>query len=440
MRIYALREMGKERYDEMKHRSSRNIMNDEIFEKVKAIADDVIKYGDRAVAENTKKYDNVQLSPDTLLVREEEFESAWANTSDEVKESIKIAVENAAKYNTCIKPPEMETYAISDGILAGRKTSPLNRAALYVPCGKGSYPSSFITIAIPAVVAGVKEIVAIVPPKADGAVDAAVLVAAKILGISTVYRGNGPSIIFAAAFGTDLLPKAEKIIGPGSEYIMAAQMYAQLKGVSIGLFYGPSECMIIADDTANPALIAADLINEAEHGMNSSAILITDSEEIAASVQKLVDIQIERLPEWRKKYAESALTLYGGIVVVDNMDEAVVLANDWGNEHIQVATKNSWDVAKRINGASELLIGQYSTFSAISYAAGVPACLPTGQFSKIHSGVTVDTFLKVSAITELNKTGLQTLADPIKTLSKYEGFPGLTNSIIIRQENGIISR
>ena len=253
-----------------------------------------------------------------------------------------------------------------------------------------------------------------------------------------MFRGNGVACIAAYAFGTETIKKVDKIVGPGGPFIVAAQMKAQLEGVSVGLLYGPSECMIIADDSADPELVAADLINEAEHGMESSAILLTDSVTLARNVEKAVREQLELLLEDRRKYAERSLCVNGGIIIVEDLDQAIEVANDWGNEHIQIVTGDPWEVANRINSASELLIGQHTTFSAISYAIGVPACLPTGQFSKIYSGVTVDTYLRYSAVTQLDREGLQNLSRTISTLAKYEGFPAHDRSIEIRKSKGVI--
>ena len=410
--------------------------SDETFAKVSKVIEEVRKFGDRAILAATKEFDRVDLVH--IEVSDAEFEHAWNSLEPDIIESLKEAIQNHYEYNKRISPPKLQIEQQGTGIFAGRKAVPLEKVGLYVPSGKGAYPSSFITIAVPAIVAGVPDIQVVVPPNPDGSVDAAILAVARILGIRKVFRGNGVACIAAYTYGTETIKKADKIVGPGGPYIMAAQMKTQLEGVSVGLLYGPSECMIIADDSADPELVAADLINEAEHGMESSAILLTNSITLARNVEKAIREQLEFLPEFRRKYAEQSLYMNGGIILVKDMDQAVEVANDWGNEHIQIVTRDAWEVANRIHSASELLIGQHTTFSAISCAIGVPACLPTGQFSKFYSGVAVDTYLRYSAVTQLDREGLQKLSRTIRTLAKYEGFPAHDRSIEIRKSKGIL--
>ena len=283
------------------------------------------------------------------------------------------------------------------------------------------------------------EIEVIVPPRRDGTLDPALLVAADLLGTRNVLRANGVAGIAAASIGTEMLPKVRKIVGPGGPMIMAAQYYAHLQGVDVALFFGPSECMVIADDSADAALVAADLLNEAEHGPESSAILLTDSSSLAEAVQLEVERQLPGLPEWRREFASSALERFGGAVVTDDLDQAVALANEWANEHVQVVTRDPWRIAHRLVHASEILVGQCTTFSAISYAVGVPACLPTGQFASTYSAVTVDTYLRFSAVASLDAKGLRSLAPAITALARHEDFPAHARSIELRREQGLLS-
>ncbi len=437
MQIYELNELTEDKRRAMKYRSAQETRTMELFPTVNGIAEEVRTRGDEAVIEATLRHDRVALTVETLRVQEREFESAWQSIDKRLIASLELSIDNHRRYNERLMPPQLQLFELGPGIVAGRKTCPLDSVALFVPSGKGSYPSTFVTIAVPAIVAGVKNIHLLVPPRSDGSVDPAILAAARLLGIGDVYRANGIAGTLAFAFGNGIFPRVDKIVGPGSPYIVAAQMVAQLHGVATTLGFGPSECMIIADDSADASFIAADLINEAEHGMDSSAILLTDSRPLAEEVRMQASIQLSSLPEWRRKYAEAALA-NGGIVVVEHLDQAVALANEWGNEHIQVATRNPWNIAHRLTGAAELLIGQSTTFSAISYAIGVPACLPTGPFARIHSGVTVDTFLRYSAVTELSSEGLEQLAGCIATLSEYEGFPAHARSVAIRKQKGMI--
>ncbi len=440
MEIYRIDEMPEDRYATMKLRATRSIVDPRLFDSVRAIGEDVAQRGDAAIIDATRRFDKVELTKDQLRVSEAEFEEAQAQVPSDLVSAIEQFITNHRRYNESIRPPALELHQLAPGIMTGRKASPLRRVALFIPFGKGVYPSSFVTIAVPALVAGVRSIQVLVPPRQDGSVDPVLLTAAHMLGIEEVYRANGVAAVAASAHGTETIPKVDKVVGPGGPAIMAAQRYAILNGVAAEPYFGPSECMIIADDSADPELVAADLINEAEHGMDSAAILITDSETLASRVQAEVETQLPYLPEWRRGFAQSALAGYGGIVVVEDLNQAVELANDWGNEHIQVVTRDAWSVANHITSASELLVGQSTTFSAISYGIGVPTCLPTGQFARVQSGVTVDTYLRYSAVTELHAEGLEQLANTIYSFADYEGFPGHARSLDVRKGKQLADR
>jgi histidinol dehydrogenase len=433
LQIYKAGSIPADRLEALKHRSSRDFLDPQLFEQSKRIAEDVRAGADAAVIEATARFDQVLLTSDQLRVSDDEFTRARAGLPTEVRAAIEMAIENHRRYNEALLPPALKLFDIADGIVGGRKVSPIGRVALYVPSGRGSYPSTFITIAVPAVVAGVPEIEVIVPPRSDGTVDPALLVAADMLGTRRIVRANGVAGIAAAAIGTEALPKVMKIVGPGGPMIMASQYYAQLQGVDVALYFGPSECMVIADDSADPALVAADLLSEAEHGSDSSAILLTDSAALGKAVQQEVEQQLAELPQWRRQFATSAIERFGGAIVTDDLDQAVALANDWANEHIQVVTRDPWTVAQRLVHASEILVGQSTTFSAISYAIGVPACLPTGQFARVYSPVTVDTYLRSSAVAALDDTGLEALSSAITALATHEGFPAHVRSIALRR-------
>lgn len=409
-----------------------------MLESVGIIASKVKATGDKAIIETTLEYDEVSFDIEHIKVSELEINNGYSSVSNEVLRAIKHSIDNHKEYNINIKPPSLQLFQTKDGATVGRKSSPLESVGLYIPSGKGSYPSTLITTAVPAIVAGVKKINVIIPPLKDGRVDASILAVCKVLGIENIFRANGVAGICALAYGTESIPKVDKIVGPGGPYVIAAQLYAQLNGTSVGLLYGPSECLIVADNTADPELVAADLINEAEHGRDSSAILVTDCLTLANRVNEFISLQIQSLPELRKGFANSAIENYGGIILVDNMDQAIVLVNDLANEHVQVATTDPWSIANKIVNASEILIGQFTTFSSISYALGVPACLPTGQFAKVYSGVTVDSFMKYSAVAELDKRALQRMSNTISTLSEYEGFIAHKNSIEIRKKKGLL--
>ena len=438
LRIYNRESLPPNRLEALKHRSSRDFLDPQLFEQAKRVAEDVRADGDAAVIEATARFDQVSLSREQLWVSEDEFTRAHAALPAELLAAIETAIENHRRYNEALLPPALQLFDLAEGVVGGRKVCPIRRVALCVPSGKGSYPSTFITIAVPAVVAGVPEIEVIVPPRHDGTIDPALLTAANMLGIRRVFRANGVAGISAAAIGTEALPKVMKIVGPGGSMIMATQCYAQLQGVDVALFFGPSECMVIADDSADPVLVAADLLNEAEHGPDSSAILLTDSAALAEAVQQELERQLPELPQWRREFAASAIERFGGAVVTENLDQAVELANDWANEHVQVATRDPWRIANQLVHASEILVGQSTTFSAISYAIGVPACLPTGQFARHYSPVTVETYLRFAAVAATDHDGLESLAPAITALAHHENFPAHARSIQLRREKGLL--
>lgn len=415
----------------------RGAVTKEELEHVSVLAERVRRDGDSAIVAATREWEQIELTPDTIRVSEREIDEAKGRLSAPVAHAIEASIRNATKFNESVRRPELQLSTIDDGVIVGQRTTPLSKVALYIPSGKGSYPSSFVTVAVPAVVAGVRDIQVLVPPKSDGRVDDAILYAARLLGIRDVYRGNGVTLTFAAAMGTKTIRRVDKIVGPGGPMIMAAQGYASLLGVDVAKYFGPSECMVIADDSADAELVASDLVNEAEHGMESTAILLTTSKDLASKVPELVASQVARLPVPRRTYAESAFG-NSAVLVVESLDKAVELANDLANEHVQVVTKDPWSVANRLVSASEILVGQFTTFSAISYAIGVPACLPTGIASRVYSPVTVDTFTKRSAVAQLNASGLRGMATTIESLAEYEGFPAHHASIAIRRQRRII--
>ena len=427
-----------EDWQKLERRGSVLEPSKEMLSNVAEICREIEELGDAALVRATAVHDGVELAEDQLRVADEEFDRARNSIDAGLLASIRRAIEAQIAYNEHVKEAGFRSYELAPGVIVGRRSLPLSSAGLYVPCGKATYPSTLITIAAPAKVAGVSDLKIVLPPREDGSVDSAVLVAADLLGIRSVFRGNGVAGIFALAVGTKQIGKVKKIVGPGGPMIAAAQMYAITKGVDTALYFGPSECMIVCDETADPDLLAADLINEAEHGEDSSAILITTSEEIARQVQRAMETQLRSLAEPRKRFARAALSKNSGILIAADMETAIEVANRLGNEHIQVAAKDAWEIAMQLNSASEILIGQNTTFSAISYAIGVPACLPTGQATGIYSPVTVDTFMRRCAVAQLSAGGLGSIAETIETLAEHEGFDAHRRSIEIRREQGVL--
>ena len=310
---------------------------------------------------------------------------------------------------------------------------PIPSAGLFVPCGKGSFPSVLVMIGTPAVVAGVQDLTVIVPPlPGTDRADQAVLATAHELGISRVLRANGPAGVAAAVLGTQRVPRVSKIVGPGSPAVTVAQIIAQVHGVATNMLCGPSESLIIADDSADPVRLAADLLNEAEHGADSAAILVTDSRALAEAVDAEAARQIEQLPEQRAAYARSAVTVFGGAFLFPTLADAIDFAGDYAPEHVQIATRDPEGDLARLRYAGEVLLGQDTPVSAANFTIGVPATLPTGGFARVNGGVTARTFMTATSVARLSAAGLASLAPATLALADYEGFPAHANALRIR--------
>jgi len=298
-------------------------------------------------------------------------------------------------------------------------------------------PSVLIQLGTPAVVAGVPEIAVIVPPVpgSDGEVDSALLVAAGELGLTNVYRSNGPAGIAALAFGTESVPRVRKVVGPGSPAVTCAQIEVQRHGTVTNMLLGPSESLIIADDSADPRLLAADLLNEAEHGADSSSLLVTDSEPLLARAQEEVSLQLDDLPEPRRSYAATALGENGGAVLVRDMAEAAEVANSYAPEHMQIAVRDEDGLLARLSNAGEILVGQWTPVSAANFIIGCPASLPTSGFAVVSSGITADAFRKRTAVARADRRALRRMSDSIIAFTQHEGFPAHEAAVRIRLED-----
>jgi histidinol dehydrogenase len=302
-----------------------------------------------------------------------------------------------------------------------------------VPSGKASYPSVAYQLGVPAVVAGVPKVVVVVPPVpgGHGEVDPAVLVVCRMLGLRDVFRVNGPAGIAALGFGTNNIPRVRKVVGPGSPAVTIAQVEMQRHGLATMMLLGPTESLVIADDTARADLLAADLLIEAEHGTDSTVVLVTDSTALIDAVESELVKQLADLPAQRAEAARASLGVNGGVVLVDTLDTAVQVANRFAAEHLQVAVADSKsdDVVSGIVNAGEILVGQHTPFSAANFVIGCPASLPTSGFAHVSSGITVETFMKRTAVAQANESALKALSSAITALSDHEGFPAHGNAI-----------
>jgi histidinol dehydrogenase len=415
-------------------RATAQILDPKLLESIGRIYADVEACGDAAVADATERFDHVTISPDDLLVSQAAIDEAHASVAPELLDAIRVAIASVRAFNEAqlAASPDWRRE-IRPGVEVGERRHPIPSAGLFVPCGKGSFPSVLVMIGVPAVVAGVPEITVVVPPlPGTDRVDPGVLATAKELGIHRIVRANGPAGVAAVAVGTRSIPRVSKIVGPGSPAVTAAQVLAQVRGVATNMLCGPSESLIIADDSIDPIRLAADLLNEAEHGPDSAALLVTDSLDVAERVDAEVAAQLARLPEPRASYARSALSRFGGAFLFDSLDAAVDFAGTYAPEHLQIATRDPEATLARLTYAGEALLGQHSPVSAANFTIGVPATLPTGGFARVNGGVTSRTFMTTMSVAKLTADGLASLARATVTLADHEGFPAHAASIRIR--------
>lgn len=408
---------------------------DELRPAIRALVEDVRVCGDAALLEALATFDDVEIDVGQIAVSPEEFERALATIDPDVHSAIKHMIANIRAFNEALLERRKGwTAEIASGHTIGEKVGPVSDAALFCPSGKASYPSVLAQVATPAVVAGVPNISVIVPPLPDGSgeVDPAVLVVAHELGLDRVFRVNGPAGVAAAAFGTETIPAHSRVIGPGSPPVALAQLEVRAYGVDT-VVLGPTESMVVADESADPVLLAADLLNEAEHGTDSTVVLVTPSQSVIDAASIEVDRQAAQLPPARKEAVESALGVNGGAVLVESMDEAFEVANWFAAEHCQLAVADPWETAERIEHAGELLLGQHTPFSVGNFTLGGPAALPTGGFANRAGGITVENFLKSGAIGHLTAEALEVVADSTISLSDHEGFDAHGNAIRIRK-------
>lgn len=401
---------------------------------ITVLIEDVRANGDAALVRALKSFDGCDVDASGLRVTDAEFAAARASVRPALLAAIRDGIDHVRRFNEQIMTRGDWSFESEPGLTVGEKVTPIASAGLFVPSGKASYPSVLIQLGTPAVVAGVPEIAVIVPPVpgTGGEVDSALLVAAAELGITQVYRSNGPAGIAALAFGTGTVPQVRKIVGPGSPAVTCAQIEVQRYGTVTNMLLGPSESLIIADDSADPRLLAADLLNEAEHGPDSSSILVTDSERLLAQAQEEVRRQLAELPEPRRGYAATALGVNGGAVVVRDMPEAAEVANAYAPEHMQIAVRDCDGLLARLSNAGEILVGQWTPVSAANFIIGCPASLPTSGFAVVSSGITADAFRKRTAIARADQRSLTRMSDSIIAFTQHEGFPAHEAAVRVR--------
>ncbi len=405
-----------------------------VSESVSRIIDAVKKNGDAALREFTKQFDRFDNPEIPLKVGKEELEEAENTLDSHVKKALEYAVENITLFHEAQKPSSMHFKEVRPGILAGEKPAPIESAGLYVPRGRGSFPSMLYMLAIPAKVAGVERVCVVTPPDRKGNVDAGCLYAARLCGVDEIYRVGGAQAVAALAYGTESIDPVVKITGPGSMYVTAAKrlLYGT---VDVGLPAGPSESIVLADSSADPWKVALDLLVESEHGSDSSAILITDSPILAEKTAEYVEKLVEKLPEPRKTFVTDVFTGYGAILLVESMEEGADIVNTFAPEHLQLQTKEPFTTLSLIKNAGEILLGENIPFSAANYVTGANAVLPTGGTAKTFSAVSVRDFIKYSSVIYATESGYNNFRDHVITLADYEGFITHGNALKLRDKN-----
>ena len=405
----------------------RPVMNTEsLFGTVQGIIDRVKAGGDEAVLQYEMQFDKVSLS--ALAVSSEEFDEAENLIDEELKAAIRLAAGNISAFHAAQRfvGKKVETQP---GVTCWQKAVPIEKVGLYIPGGTAPLFSTVLMLAVPACIAGCREIVLCTPPGKDGKVHPAVLFAARVAGVQRVFKAGGVQAIAAMAYGTESIPKVYKIFGPGNQYVTAAKQLVSLRDVAIDMPAGPSEVEVLADVTANPVFVAADLLSQAEHGVDSQAVLITTSKELQQAVKDEVGRQLDLLP--RKEIAARSLA-NSKLIVVKDMEEAVEMTNAYAPEHLIVETENYMAVAEQIVNAGSVFLGTLTPESAGDYASGTNHTLPTNGYAKAYSGVSLDSFIRKMTFQEIKPEGLCKIGPAIEVMAANESLDGHKNAVSVR--------
>lgn len=414
------------------HRGQADI--DALLEQIKPILKNVQDNGDAALIDYAAKFDKAGLT--SLKVTEEEFTEARQTLDTKVKTAIDHCAGNVRKFHAeqmrRVEKDREWLFEVEPGVFAGEKVTPISSVGLYVPGGKNQYPSAVYMLGIPAMLAGVEKIVMTTPPRSDGKIGDALLYAADISGIKDVYKVGGAQAIAALAYGTETIPAVKKVLGPGSPYVAGAKQL--LNGViDPGMPAGPSESIILCDETADPHNTVLDMLNEGEHGPDSAALLVTHDKILAQYVKGNLPIAIEALPEPQRGWLTTNMESYSGIILTDSLQASIDFCNEYATEHLLVKVKNPDAIMPRLKNAGEILIGENTPSSFGNYGIGVNHVLPTSANAHTYSCTSVWDFLKRTSIAKMTRDGFDSLKDPVTTLADYEGFPAHGN--VIRNRN-----
>lgn len=430
--------VGKDELEMIKIMEYGAVKDDEIFARgtaerdvsgiVKEIIDEVVTRGDAALLELTEKFDKVKLS--SLEVSAEEIEEAFELMDDDFVRIIKTAAENIKAFH---KRQVRNSFVIAekDGVVCGQKVIPIEKVGLYVPGGTAAYPSTVLMDSVPAKIAGCRQIVMVTPPSKDGKVAPAILAAAKIAGVDKIYKVGGAQAIAALANGTESVPKVDKIVGPGNAFVAEAKKQVFGK-VSIDMIAGPSEILVVADGKSNPKFVAADLLSQAEHDRMASAVLVTESKELAYAVAEEVETQLKALP--REEIARESVDNNGKIIIVENIDKAIDIANAIAPEHLELVLDNPFDVLDKVKHAGSIFMGRYCPEALGDYYSGANHTLPTSGTARFSSPLSVDDFVKKTQFTYYTKDALEKVANDVARFANEEGLQAHAKSATVRFE------
>lgn len=416
----------KSQWAELLKRPSLNV--ESLFDTVRTILDRVKTEGDRAVLAYEEQFDNVKLS--ALAVTGEEMREAETLISEELKNAIRLAKQNIETFHAAQRftGKRVETQP---GVTCWQKAVPIERVGLYIPGGTAPLFSTVLMLAVPAKIAGCNKIVLCTPPGRDGKVHPAVLFAAQVAGVDCIFKAGGVQAVGAMAYGTESIPRVYKIFGPGNQYVTAAKQLVSLRDVAIDMPAGPSEVEVLADETANPVFVAADLLSQAEHGVDSQAILVTTSPTLCQAVQQEVERQLALLP--RKEIAARSLA-NSKLIVARDMEEAIELTNAYAPEHLIIQTADYARVAERVTNAGSVFLGPYATESAGDYASGTNHTLPTNGYARAYSGVSLDSFIRKITFQEITREGLHRIGPAIETMAANEQLDAHKNAVTVRMK------
>ena len=469
MKVRRLSEMTTAEVAALKRRSGLDIEG--LLPSVRPVVEGVRARGDAALLEYTARFDGVRLSAAELKVSEEEVKHAYEQVSPEALNAFRQSARNVRRFQEQSisnlarsgslqlgsgqapdpgqkrgfgdpleavlgqqsMPEGMWLMEIVEGVLVGQRVTPIESVGLYVPGGKGDFPSVMLMLGICAQVAGVRKVVACTPPTAEGGVNSGTLVAADLAGVTEIYKVGGAQAIAALAFGTETVPKVDKIVGPGGPYVVAAkQLVAGV--VDVGTVAGPSEAIILADEEADSWNVALDLLVQGEHGEDAASLLVTHSQELIEGVQEALPALLAELPDERRQICETVLSQYGGAILTESLAQSIEFVNDYAPEHLQLAVQNPLAVLSRIRNAGTILLGQRTTFTFGDFSLGPTNVIPTGGFAKVQSPVSVHDFLKHNSVCYvLDRAGFDALAEGSTAFAEYEGFPA--HAMAVRRRN-----